>query len=225
MPGRKATYGIRGFYVYRERRLIIHGTWFGLARQMELTKLARVRIDMPNSLDAVWKIDVKKASAQLPATVRRRLQSIIEPLGAASKRVYTTRGRRLTENNQIPVWSRVQNKNEIVYRINDEHPMIVDLLSRLPVEASGDFLRVIEIAGASLPVDALFADLGGDMDSVANSITSDESLRYATLSTYTHLLRSARSGDDVLTIMRVAEPFRSNWERTVQILQGESDKD
>ena len=215
----------QGFYVYRERRLIIHGTWFGLARQMELTKLARVRIDMPNSLDAVWKIDVKKASAQLPATVRRRLQSIIEPLGAASKRVYTTRGRRLTENNQIPVWSRVQNKNEIVYRINDEHPMIVDLLSRLPVEASGDFLRVIEIAGASLPMDALFADLGGDMDSVANSITSDESLRYATLSTYTHLLRSARSRDDVLTIMRVAEPFRSNWERTVQILQGESDKD
>ena len=41
----------QGFYVYRERRLIVHGTWFGLARQSELTKLARVRIDMPNSLD------------------------------------------------------------------------------------------------------------------------------------------------------------------------------
>ena len=52
----------QGFYVYRERRLIVHGTWFGLARQMELTKLARVRIDIPNSLDAVWRIDVKKAS-------------------------------------------------------------------------------------------------------------------------------------------------------------------
>ena len=56
----------QGFYVYRERRLIIHGTWFGLARQTELTKLARVRIDMPNTLDGAWKIDVKKASAQLP---------------------------------------------------------------------------------------------------------------------------------------------------------------
>ena len=98
----------QGFYVYRERRLIIHGTWFGLARQTELTKLARVRIDMPNSLDAVWKIDVKKASAQLPAGVRERLRRIIEPLGATSKRVYTTRGRRLIEENRIPVWSRVQ---------------------------------------------------------------------------------------------------------------------
>src|SRR5207244_12372680 len=41
----------QGFYVYREKRLIIYGTWFGLARQMELTKLARVQIDIPNGLD------------------------------------------------------------------------------------------------------------------------------------------------------------------------------
>ena len=152
----------QGFYVYRERRLIIHGTWFGLTRQTELTKLARVRIDIPNSLDAAWKIDVRKASAQLPPSVRERLRRIIEPLGATSKRVYTTRGRRLIEGNRIPVWNRVQNKNEIVYRINDEHPMVVDLLSRLPAEVRGDLLRTIEIAGASLPMDALFADLGGD---------------------------------------------------------------
>ena len=73
----------QGFYVYRERRLIIHGTWFGLARQTELTKLARVRVDIPNSLDQPWKIDVKKASAQLPPSVRDRLRRIIERLGAA----------------------------------------------------------------------------------------------------------------------------------------------
>ena len=208
----------QGFYVYRERRLIIHGTWLGLARQTELTKLARVRIEMPNSLDAAWKIDIKKASAQLPPAVRERLRRIIEPMGAASKRVYTTRGRRLIEENRIPVWNRIQNKNQIFYRINDEHPMIVDLLSRLPPEARGDFLRLIEVAGASLPMDALFADLGGGTDSVVESATSEESLRYAALTTFGHLLKIANSRDDVLTMMRVAEPFRSNWERTVQML-------
>ena len=108
-----------------------------LARQAELTKLARVRIDMPNSLDAAWKIDVKKASAQLPSPVRDRLRRIIEPLGAASKRVYRTRGRKLIEENRIPVWSRIQNKNQISYRINDEHPMVLDLLSRLPPRIHG----------------------------------------------------------------------------------------
>ena len=40
--------------------------------------------------------------------------------------------------------------------------MVLDLLSRLPPEVRGDLLRVIEVTGASLPMDALFADLGGD---------------------------------------------------------------
>ena len=217
-----------GFYVYREKRLIIHGTWFGLVRQTELTKLARVRIDMPNSLDAAWRIDVKKASAQLPPAVRTRLRRIIEPLGAAAKRVYTARGRRLIEENRIPVWTRIQNKNQIFYRINDAHPMIMALLARLPIDARGDFLRVIEIAGASLPMDTLFADLGGSADSVVGSETSEEALRYAALTTFNHLLGTGRPRDDVLTMMSAAEPFRSHWRRIEEILQSgfnEGDED
>ena len=93
--------------------------------------------------------------------------------------MYRTRGRRLIEENRIPVWNRVQNKNQIFYRINDEHPMVLDLLSRLPPEARGDLLRVIEVAGASLPMDALFADLGGDTTSVVGSAASEQALRYA----------------------------------------------
>lgn len=209
----------QGFYVYREQRLIIHGTWFGLARQTELTKLARVRIDMPNALDGAWKIDVKKASAQLPPPVRERLRRIIEPLGAASKKVYKTKGQKLIEENRIPVWSRVQNKNQISYRINEEHPMILDLLSRLPPEARGDLIRVIEVAGASLPMDALFADLGGDTMSVIGGAASEQALRYAAVTTFAHLSRTVKSIEDVLTMMRVAEPFRSNWERTEDILR------
>ena len=209
----------QGFYVYRERRLIIHGTWFGLARQIELTKLARVRIDMPNSLDGAWKIDVKKASAQLPPPVRERLRRIIEPLGAASRRVYRTRGRKLIEENRIPVWSRVQNKNQISYRINEEHPMLLDLLSRLAPEARGHLMRVIEVAGASLPMDALFADLGGDGTSVIGGAASEQALRYAAVTTFAHLSKTVKSVEDVLAIMRVAEPFRSNWERTECILR------
>lgn len=209
----------QGFYVYRERRLIIHGTWFGLARQAELTKLARVRIDMPNALDGAWKIDVKKASAQLPPAVRERLRRIIEQMGAASRRVYRTRGRRLIEENRVPVWSRIQDKNQISYQINNEHPMVLDLLSRLPPEARGDLLRVIEVAGASLPMDALFADLGGDTASVVGAATSEQALRYAAVTTFDHLSKTVKSVEDVLTMMRVAEPFRSNWEHTEHILR------
>ena len=212
----------QGFYVYRERRLIIHGTWFGLARQTELTKLARVRVDIPNSLDQPWKIDVKKASAQLPPSVRDRLRRIIERLGAPSKRVYASRGRRLAAENRVPVWSRVQSQNQISYSINTDHPAVAGLLTKLEGEDRQDLLRVLEVSAAALPLDALFADFGDNANGMSNGDMSDDALRYAAISTFNHLTGLGRPMNEVLEMMMVAEPFRSNWERTQLIIDAET---
>ncbi|MXX65549.1 MAG: ATP-binding protein [Chloroflexi bacterium] len=211
----------QGFYVYRERRLIIYGTWFGLARQSELTKLARVRVDMPNTLDSAWKIDIKKASAQLPSPIRRRLVKIIDPLGAASKRVYTTRGRRLLDKNPVPVWSRFQQGDEIAYRINDQHPTVMDLISRMDLENKADLLNLLEIAGSALPMDAIFADIAGSQDIEGNANTSGGALYYAAITTFNYLIATGRSVTDALDTMRETDPFRSNWEETNSILAAE----
>lgn len=217
--GREGYVKNQGFYVYRENRLIIHGTWFGLARQQELTKLARVRIDLPNELDSQWKIDVKKASAQPPFQVRDRLRRIIETIGATSRRVYTGRGKRLVSDSRLPVWNRVQDKNEISYRINHEHPVLVDFMSRLPDDLRNDFLRVVEISGATLPVDALFADMGGEPQNMATNATSEDALLYATITTYRQLVDDGMPSAEVLAMMEVADPFRSNWSRTLELLR------
>ena len=214
----------QGFYVYREKRLIIHGTWFGLARQTELTKLARVRIDMPNSLDGAWKIDIKKASAQLPAAVRARLRRIVVPLQTSSRRVYRSRGRRLIEDNRVPVWERIQSKGQISYRINDQHPVILNFLKNLSPEERGELLNIIDVAGASLPLDALFADLAGDDRATVGTMMEDEALRFAVLTTFEHLFEIAGTKASTLDMMRYAEPFTSHWERTTEIIQNEISK-
>jgi Histidine kinase-, DNA gyrase B-, and HSP90-like ATPase len=206
----------QGFYVYRAKRLIIHGTWFGLARQSELTKLARVRIDMPNQLDADWKIDVKKASAQPPFRVRERLRSIIETIGATSKRVYTARGRKLASDSRVPVWRRVQDKNQISYSINPDHPVIVDFAARLPEELKRDFQRVMEMTSAAIPVDALFADISGQPEKLAGAAISDDSLNHVIATTFRTLFDAGIGSGEILEMLRVAEPFRSNWEATQQ---------
>ena len=54
----------QGFYIYRNKRLIIWGTWFRLERKDELNKLARVQVDIPNTLDYMWSIDIKKSTAK-----------------------------------------------------------------------------------------------------------------------------------------------------------------
>ena len=67
----------QGFYIYRNERLIVPGDWLGLEsakgqliRKEQFTKLARIMIDIPNSLDNDWKIDVKKSVARPPHQIK-----------------------------------------------------------------------------------------------------------------------------------------------------------
>ena len=63
----------QGVYLYRAKRLILYGTWFGITKKTALTELTRVKIDIDVNQDEQWKIDVKKVSAQVPEVVRTRL--------------------------------------------------------------------------------------------------------------------------------------------------------
>ena len=165
----------QGFYVYREGRLIIHGTWFRLAPQTELTKLSRVRVDIPNSLDAHWKIDIKKGSAQLPPSVRERLKGLAERLGARSRGIYGRRGTRLTEDLRFPVWTRSQNKNQISYAIDMEHPALLAFESRLEPPLQDGLRSLVDLISESLPLDALQVDLGGAPERMATPGLTNES--------------------------------------------------
>jgi hypothetical protein len=207
----------QGFYLYRERRLIVHGTWFGLARQMELTKLTRVRIDMPNSLDEEWQVDVKKAWARPPLQVRERLQRIIAEIGAPSRTIFTKRGARLHDS-RCALWQRVRENNAIVYRVNPEHPVLEGFRGRLPQGLQDDFTRVLEGIGAAIPMDAIFADLAGSPESVKNDALSDDSLRSLVAVTYGKLVASGIDRELIPHMLKSAEPFRSDWERTEMIL-------
>lgn len=61
----------QGFYIYRNKRLIVWGTWFRLIKQNELGKLAMVRVDIPNTLDSIWEIDIRKSKANLPYMIKK----------------------------------------------------------------------------------------------------------------------------------------------------------
>ena len=210
----------QGFYLYRNRRLIVHGTWFRLARQLELTKLARVGIDIPNTLDAEWKIDVRKASAQPPPPVRTRLRRIIEKMGIPSKRTFTKRGAKLTEESRLPVWARIQDKNRISYEINDEHPLIAEFRGALGAEKGSEFERILRLVAAALPLEALHVDVSAHPDTVRPPTIASEELGTIVSSMWDILRGRGLSTSEIKDWMSSAEPFRSDWERTLRLIEG-----
>jgi hypothetical protein len=113
----------QGFYVYRQRRLITSGTWFRLMRQGELTKLARVRVDIPNALDHLWQLDVKKSAATPPHQVRQGLQQVIDRIGMGSERVIVHRGWK-PKGPVTRLWDRLELPTGVNYTINRHHPAV-----------------------------------------------------------------------------------------------------
>jgi len=148
----------QGAYIYRNGRLMAWGDWFRLVPKGEATKLARVQIDFPNSLDEAWTVDIKKSRARPPHAVRERLRQIIARITARSVTVHRGRGQKLFQESEAPMWERYADQGGIRFAINAQHPLILSLSEKLhPADANS--LRVLlDSIAASLPVEMIYSD-------------------------------------------------------------------
>ncbi|MBU1619915.1 MAG: ATP-binding protein [Gammaproteobacteria bacterium] len=208
----------QGLYIYREDRLIIAGGWLGLTRQTELTKLCRIAIDIPNTMDTDWKIDVKKASAQLPPQVRERLKRIIERFVGTSKRTYSARGKKLVDEDLHPLWNRVQANGQISFKPNLEHPVFSSYANQLPDNLKDGFYRCIRLVGSGLPIDTLHTELVGNPEAVVSAEAETEDLRDLVNSLAETLLQNGVSTDAISNIMQANPYLRDNWETVTDLL-------
>jgi hypothetical protein len=197
----------QGFYIYRNRRLIIHGTWFRMARQDEMTKLARVQVDIPNTLDHLWTIDVRKSRAQPPEAVRKRLRAILDRIREGAKRPYTHRGTSAMQPAGEPVWLRKHHNNRISYVPNTHHPLVEEFRADLPAVMRTRFDGLMSVIGASLPFATLFNDMASHPKETDTSQESKDALEQLAALLFGE---DGFSDIDVISeVMRTTEPFAS----------------
>jgi len=83
----------QGFYIYRANRLIQSGGWSRLRKADEHTKLARIAVDFPPSLDAAFKVNVAKMRVQLPESIRDDVRKATAPIVTLAKNTYSRKSR------------------------------------------------------------------------------------------------------------------------------------
>ena len=202
----------QGFYVYRNRRLIIYGTWFRLVPHGELSQLTRVRIDLPNSLDAEWKITLDKSDAQLPVTLRKRLRDIVQRFSKKSVAVHRRKGVDLNTSEKSPVWRRNAHGGRIRYLINRDHPIIREL-----VAGAGDpFIAVeaMKLVETCVPVNGMAEDAGSASSELVQTMTDPaefDSLIQACMLAYIRQADGPPSLKQFLSFARQVEPFSGQW--------------
>ncbi len=149
----------QGFYIYRNERLIVWGTWFNRHRD-ELTKYARIRVDIPNTLDDIWGIDIKKQSATIPPSIRKRLTKAIDDAMDSSVQKQTYRGRIAKVNENLDyIWDRVsQREGLFTYHINRNSKIFDFIKERIDEEAFPYLDMLLEEIEKNVPYQQIYID-------------------------------------------------------------------
>ncbi len=164
----------QGFYIYRNERLIIWGRWFGRARD-ELTKYARVKVDIPNTLDDIWGIDIKKQSAKIPGVIKSQLTKAVDEAMDISVRKQKHKGRRTKPDENIDyIWDRIEGRNNsYTYKINRESRIFDLIKGKVSEEVWAQIDMVLEEIEEAVPYQQIYIDKS--QDKVEDTV-SDERL-------------------------------------------------
>ena len=169
----------QGFYVYRGERLIIAGDWLQLGWQKdEHMKLARLRLDIPNSMDHEWHIDVKKSTAAPPAVLREWLKGIAQAVRKTAKEVYAHRGKRGTrrkrQSSDTP-WITVHSGGEFRYRIDRKHAVLSPLIGSLSGTKRQELEVLLRLVEETVPVQRIWIDTAENQDGAARPFAGEKS--------------------------------------------------
>jgi len=145
----------QGFYLYRENRIMIYGTWWGLHKSLDAHKLVRIKIDIPNSIDYHWGIDIKKSIARPSEEIRNDLRRIVSQATERGSRPFTGRGRKIEDKTIVQFWEILPMNDDFRFAVNHAHPLYCHLkenLSEESLEKLHYFLKGLE---AYLPIEAI----------------------------------------------------------------------
>ena len=158
----------QGFYVYRGDRLLLAGDWLGLFRKEEAYKLVRIQINLPNSVDSDWQIDIRKAKAAPPVGCRQQLESYARQACNKGSEVYRHRGRILRQRagqEFQSLWLEKKKDNKWSFVVNREHALvrnIRELAKENPDQAIDMLLKFVE---ESIPAKTIYVREANDDDS------------------------------------------------------------
>jgi hypothetical protein len=201
----------QGFYLYRNNRLIVPSSWFGLAAKKESSKLCRASIDITHESDFDWQIDIKKSSATPPPSIRSRLKSLIHNLTSSSRQAQLYRSRSLSNADIVSIWKRVVKDGAVEYIVDHDHHLLRSLTDGFGEEEKKRVTELINIIVNTLPTRAIYRDLCDDSASIAQPELELKNLIALAVDMKRYLQTMGRSEDNINIILRNAEMFRLRW--------------
>ncbi|WP_321435760.1 ATP-binding protein [uncultured Bacteroides sp.] len=209
-------YKLQGFYIYRNERLLLYGDWLGLFSKNEHYKNARILIDIPNKLDHLWKIDIKKATATPSISIRKDLVRLGKMTRLAAANIYRFRGNQIMLDDSITsfdfqsVWKASKLRDgSVKYYINQDHPIITRLLSSDNIDRN-DLKMLLNIIENSTPIESIIQNYSENPESFelrSENLELEEGTILLAKLMFDSLLQTGLSRDFALKQIFHIQPF------------------
>lgn len=150
---------MQGFYVYRGKRMLLAGDWLGMFRKEDHYKLVRIMIDLPNTLDTLWQIDIKKSTAIPPRTCIEFLRSYAKKVRALGVEVFRHKGRIIQHRagrKFQEIWNEKKVGNHISFVVNRKHAFVVSLKELAKVDPSKAIDLLLTFVEESIPTKSIY---------------------------------------------------------------------
>ena len=157
--GPKGWVSQQGFYLYRNRRLLIAGSWLGLGRvkswpQEDAFKNVRIRLDIGNKNDTDWDIDIRKSAAKPPVYIKERLIRIAEDARDRARKFHSNNSvivPKFKEDESDPAWKVERRNGALRYRINSDAKFVNKVLDNAG-DQRNSILEMLQKIEESVPV-------------------------------------------------------------------------
>jgi len=209
----------QGIYIYRNERLLVAGGWLGLGQgrawnREESYRLARIRLDIPNTADAEWKIDIRKSTARPPVSIRLWLTRLAEDTRERARKVFAYRG----SPTPVPgggsveqAWRLERSRTGVRYKIDEKHPVVSAVL-----DGAGELLPMVKamlrVVEETVPVQRIWLDTVENKETPMTSFSGEPPEKVvAVLNTiYADMIgRRGMSSANAKKMLAVTEPFQN----------------
>lgn len=204
----------QGFYIYRNERLLLAGDWLGLFRKEEHYKLTRIQIELPNTLDSEWQIDIKKSVARPPLVFREQIRAYALKVRQQGVEVYRHKGKNVKQvagQKFVPLWIDHKRGDKWFYKINRENPILDKIKEQAKKEPDRAIEMLLRFIEETIPSKSIYIKESEqpELQGTPFEDTSHDIIRNTMKAMYSNLLTQGKTNEQAKAIISNIEPFNN----------------
>ena len=169
----------------------------------------RLRVDIPNSLDDIWGIDITKRTATIPRNILNQLRKTVKDAMDIATRKQTHRGRKENVDANISyIWNRMQGRNNnFYYELNKENPLFKNVKDHIPADYHSYIDIMLDEIQLSIPIQQIYIDRCNEAIEIPEKDDRLDDLYQQGITLVESVMKFGKSKEEAIEYVMTSEPF------------------